>query len=314
VVLCVLVPLAPFGWEGHFVAIPVGARLYRKPEACEQEGREFQNKSELLVDMMQGFVTHVDPDRPVWLFVDGGYSNGTVLQGLPERVEVFGRIRGDAQLYALPPEREARRGRPRERGERLPSPHQLLQKRRGEWETVQTDHGHEVALGKQRALWWRVARSRPISVVMVHCPHRRHSEEYFFTTVCELSARQVCELIERRWAIEVLFRDLKQHLGLETPQNRTPRAVERTAALLFLVGGLVTYWFLKCDAAERDRLLEQYAPESRAAGDEGPPSFAKRLRLLRLAIWDHRIKLNSHPFPDVNENTHALLCYLAAVG
>jgi hypothetical protein len=56
----------------------------------------FQNKSELLVDLVRRFVACVSEDRAVWLFVDGGYSNQTVVRALPERVEVFGRARADA--------------------------------------------------------------------------------------------------------------------------------------------------------------------------------------------------------------------------
>ena len=312
VVLAALVPLDAWGWPGRHVAVPVWARLYRKEAHCDGESVVFRTKSELLVEMIKAFVACVPESRSVWLFVDGGYSNASVVQHLPERVEVFGRARADAQLYGLPPRRPKGRGRPRQRGRWLASPQQLLAQRRGEWESRVTDRWHPVAQGKTIALWWRVDRERPVSLVMVDCPHRRQAQEYFFTTVCDLSARAVCEQIERRWAIEVLFRDLKQHLGLETPQCRGRVAVERTGAILFLVGGLVHYWFLSLAPEERDRLVQAYAPEWLGGFRERAPSFAAKLRLLRVAIWEHRFKCNSFPLPNVTKKADVLLRYLAA--
>ena len=311
VVLAVLVPLDAWGWAGRHVAVPVWAKLYRKEAHCDGESVVFRTKCELLVEMVRAFCACVPEGRAVWLFVDGGYSNGSVVQQLPAGVEVFGRVRADAELYGLPARRSKGRGRPRQRGRRVGSPQKLLAQRRGEWESMVTDRGHPVAFGKKVVLWWRVARQRPVSLVMVDCPHRRQGQEYFFTTVCDLSAREVCEQLERRWAIEVLFRDLKQHLGLETPQCRVRLAVERTGALLFLVGGLVHYWFLSLAPEERERLVQAYGPESLRGSTERAPSFAAKLRLLRVAIWEHRFKCNSFPVPNVAQKADALLRYLA---
>ena len=56
---------------------------------------------------------------PAAAYVDGK------LKKLPPRVTWTTRLRKDAALYGLPPARTGKRGRPREKGDRLPSPAKL---------------------------------------------------------------------------------------------------------------------------------------------------------------------------------------------
>jgi hypothetical protein len=58
-------------------------------------------------------------DRPVHLVGDAAYI-GKPLRGLPAHVTVTARLRCDAALYAPPPPRTGRAGRPRVKGHRLP--------------------------------------------------------------------------------------------------------------------------------------------------------------------------------------------------
>ncbi len=48
-----------------------------------------------------------------------------------------------------------------------------------------------------------------------------------------------------RWSIEVAFQNAKSHFGFEDPQNRTRRAVERTAPMGMALYSLVVVWFAK---------------------------------------------------------------------
>ncbi len=42
--------------------------------------------------------------------------------------------------------------------------------------------------------------------------------------------------------MEVWFRDVKQFLGFENPQNRVAKATTRTAPLIFFIYDLVLLW------------------------------------------------------------------------
>jgi hypothetical protein len=93
------------------VCLPILARLWLPGQADRTPlvlARE-------LVDLA---VAHLG-DRPVHLVGDAAYI-GKPLQGLPTQVTVTARLRCDAALYAPPPPRTGRPGRPRAKGDRLP--------------------------------------------------------------------------------------------------------------------------------------------------------------------------------------------------
>jgi hypothetical protein len=63
--------------------------------------------------------------------VDSAYAGRTVLEHRPANVHVISRLRLGAALYAPPPPRRpGQKGRPRRRGDRLPSLTQILAGRR----------------------------------------------------------------------------------------------------------------------------------------------------------------------------------------
>jgi len=82
-----------------------------------------------------------------------------------------------------------------------------------------------------------------------------------------------------RWPLEVAFYNAKQFLGLADPQNRTPRAVQRTAPLALYLHTLVILWF-----AEHGRFdAEAYRRAHPWYLQKRTPSFADMLVSLRTA-------------------------------
>lgn len=73
--------------------------------------------------------------RPLIVTIDGRFTNGTVLQHIPERTTLIGRVRKDSAFYFPPPE-QAPRGRKRKYGPRSPTPQQLLKDPTHPWHTV----------------------------------------------------------------------------------------------------------------------------------------------------------------------------------
>ena len=68
------------------------------------------------------------------VYADNGYVNRTIVQHRPTNIEVVGRGRMDAALHALPPKRtKSTKGRARVRGDKLHSPQQRADSRRGRW-------------------------------------------------------------------------------------------------------------------------------------------------------------------------------------
>jgi hypothetical protein len=82
-----------------------------------------------------------EPDgaqRPLYVSVDGGYTNQTVLKKLPERTVLIGRIRKDAKLHFLPEVSPIapHRGRPRRYGAPAPTPEQIRTDESTPWTTI----------------------------------------------------------------------------------------------------------------------------------------------------------------------------------
>ena len=56
---------------------------------------------------------------------------------------------------------------------------------------------------------------------------------------------QVLERYARRWSIEVAFRNLKQLLGFEHPQVRSPRSVLRMAPFIAWLHTAIVLWYVE---------------------------------------------------------------------
>ena len=63
---------------------------------------------------------------------------------------------------------------------------------------------------------------------------KRHPHLYIVTNMTSLPVAEIVRRYRRRWAVEVLFRDLKQHLGLDAVAVRHPEAGEKHLALCLL--------------------------------------------------------------------------------
>lgn len=250
VVLSVVVrfPFARRPW-----AIPVLFRLYRNQKECLARGAAYRKKTELgreLVDMMAQWAG----DRRLFLAADSAYCNDTLMRGLAPTVTVFGAIRPDAVLTAPPTAAERRAtGRRRVKGKVLPKPEQLARNDRRPWLTCRAD-----LYGRRRAIqyklvdaqWYRGAGATLVRIVVVRVVGGSVPLRVFLCTDPTHPVPVILETYAGRWAIEVLFRDLKQQLGFADSSARKQAAVERTAPFVGYIYTLLVLWF--ADSACRD--------------------------------------------------------------
>ncbi len=148
---------------------------------------------------------------------------------LPAAVTWTTRLRKDAALYGLPGPRTGRRGRPRVKGQRLPSPALLAQtassapvtvRRYGRTATVQA-----TAL---TCLWHGVFGARPAQVILVRGHAATGYDIALATTGLAAAPAQVIERYASRRSAEVAVEDAKQIFGTGQARNRLPAAVHRT--------------------------------------------------------------------------------------
>ena len=292
-------------WGEHDFAIPILARLYRKQKLCLSSGRPLQSKPQLALEMIRK-IAQWFPKQPVLLHLDGGYASEPLMKHLPEEVDVVGRARSDAAVYALPvPAKTRRRGRPRVRGRRLPAPRRMAQQVATAWEPFDTRSGKPHELKHWTVLWPRVFGRRPIQLVATRPATPDASLAFFYGTDLTMTPLEIVQGYESRWAIEILFHEAKERMGFEDPQCWTERSVERTAPFLLLVAAVVQHWFL----TQNDATLIGFRPRwlNRRRRPAVPPSFSEMLAALRCTILNEAFSCRSASKHDLLENLRTLV-------
>jgi hypothetical protein len=239
--IVVRVPFSKRGW-----ALPVLFRLYRNEKECLAKKQPYRKKTELareLVDILAGW----SGERTVHLAADSAYCNDTLMRDLSAMVTVFGAMRPDAVLTALPTERERRRtGRRRVRGKLLSKPEKLASNARVPWLTCKAFlYGklQTICYKTIDAQWYRACGTRLIRVVVVRVDSGAIKLRVFFCSDPTKSVVEILETYGGRWAIEICFRDLKQMLGFADSSARKQTAVERTAPFVGYVYTSLVFWF-----------------------------------------------------------------------
>ena len=215
VVLAVLVPLP---WSDRRLSVPILARLYRSPKRCS--GSEYQKRTELARSLTLILASLLPSGRTLHLTGDREYACRTLLRDLDREIQFTGPMPMNAMLFGPVP-RYAGIGRPRCRGKRLPNPKARARSVRG-WAKLQPElYGRKTKLLVKTwtCLWYTATGQRLIRVVLTRDPKGNYADRAFFSTEHELAPEVILDLYSRRWLIEVSFRDAKQHLGLNDPQN-----------------------------------------------------------------------------------------------
>ncbi len=300
VVLSVVVEF-PFAKGKHF-ALPILFRLYRRrkkklppgrpkgerKQCGEATDREYRTRPELAAEMLE-IAAEWLPRRDIRVVGDSEYSGKSVSRRLPENVDLVGRMPMDAALYDEPgPRKPHQRGPDRKKGERLPNPAQLAASRKVKWtKTTVGIYGRTVKIWfkSMKALWYNSAGPRPVRVVVTRDPSGKWRDDCFFTTDPSMTETEVVETIALRWTLEVTFRDAKQTLGFEEPQNRTPKAVARTAPMAMALHSLVVLWYARAGDDVRKRWFPEPPWYSKKKRVNRTASFAVMLATLRQASW-----------------------------
>jgi hypothetical protein len=148
------------------------------------------------------------------------------------------RLIRDAALFGPKPAPTGKRGRPRQRGERMPTPPEMAAAlRRRHFCTVTLEWRGRSEAGTppvvQRRAVVRVCPDAMIRLVVVRDPAGVEPDDFFFTTDIAMAPADVVSVYAGRWAIEVTYRDIKQLVGGEQLQSWKGEGPERAAHLSF---------------------------------------------------------------------------------
>lgn len=158
-----------------------------------------------------------------YLCVDAFFSKKSFVDAVLEKgLHVVTRLRDDAVLYyAPPPKKAAQKGRPKKYGDRFsinnPDPQQLPC----------------IAESKEQRIYggtiYVKSLKRLVKVAIVHhlkVDSSLQTAKIYICTDLELPVQDILTYYKGRFQIEFLYRDSKQHTGLEDTQSRKKEALE----------------------------------------------------------------------------------------
>jgi hypothetical protein len=270
---------------GRWFCLPVLFRPYVPKKVAERKRLACHTKPESAVEMLAVLCGRHAGLR-FHAVGDSAYGGKGVLLNLPGNCGLTSRLKTDARLYDAPPPRRKSRtgGRPRKRGQRLPTP-EAMPGRRAARLTLDI-YGRK---GRSRVAdcvaRCYAAPDRPLKGVAVEPLTGGRKPQAFFSTCPGDTAEAVLTRYACRWSMEVTNHDAKGagpggrpatgHLGFEEPQGWTRQAVRRTAPVAMLLYSLVVLGFARDGH-------HHYAPPGRPwHPGKAHASFADMLATLR---------------------------------
>ena len=303
-----LMLLAPVPWAGRVWALPFLTALAPSERCCSEGGRRHKT----LTDWARQVALQARrwlPGRELVLIGDSAFAALELLAALARHgVTCITRLRLDAALYEpAPPRKPGTRGRPRAKGQRLANLSAALIDTATQWQriTVPSWYGggeRIVEIHSSTAVWHHAGRPTvPIRWVLLRDPHGRFDPQALLCTDLTRDPLQILTWFIQRWQVEVTFRDVRDHLGVETQRQWSDLAIARTTPCLLGLFSLVTL------LAARLSLQERLAVATAAWYRKKSPTFADTLAAVRREIWREQGFLTSQIAPEVKKLRPALL-------
>ena len=314
-----LMLLVPIPWAGRVWALPFLTALAPSERYCRKRGLRHKK----LTDWGRQLVLQARrwiPNRPLVLVSDSGFSALEFLAALRrQEVTCVARLRLDAALYEpAPPRRPGTVGRPRTKGQRLPTLTEVLANEATQWQrlTVPGWYGEGdrvVEICSDTAVWRHAGLPVvPVRWVLLRDPCRRFDPQALLCTDPAQDPLQVICWFVQRWQLEVTFREVRDHLGVETQRQWSDKAIARTTPCLLGLFSVVTLL-----AARLDRHTRLQTSVS-AWYHKQRPTFADTLAVVRREIWSEQgFVLSRKPAktaklpPTLREGIAYALCHTA---
>ena len=194
------------------------------------------------------------------------------------------RLRLDAALYEPAPARVAtQKGRPRRKGQRLPTLAERLSAPDTVWKRARvhwyggTWRWLEVA--SDTAVWYHSGLP-PVALrwVLIRDPKGRREPQALLSTDPQLPTGQIVSAFVRRWAMEVTFQEVRAHLGVEGQRQWNDLAVARTTPLRLALFSVVTLLVQR-------QSTWQVCVRRAAWYQKALPTFSDALAQVRRCLW-----------------------------
>jgi hypothetical protein len=290
-----LMVLSWIPWAQRVWALPVLTVLAPSERYHEQRGKRHKTVTDWARQMIMQ-VRRWLPGHKLVLVGDGAYAVLDLLhtcQSLAEPVTVVARLRLDAALYEPAPPYQGK-GRPRKKGERLPTLQAILTDEKTAWQTVTVAwYGgvkRTVEFVSRTAVWFHNGKPPvPLRWVLVRDPLGEFEPLAVLCTDPQAVPIQIIEWFIMRWPVEVTFHEARAHLGIETQRQWSDLAIARTTPILL---GLFSWVTLATHSLGSHQVV---ATRSSAWYSKSLPTFADAIAWVRLLLWQSTFRMS---FPD----------------
>jgi len=230
------------------------------------------------------------PGRRLILMSDSGFSALEFWAALlRQEITCVTRLRLDAALYrpALP-RHPGTIGRPRTKGWRLPTLAAVLTNEPTRWQrlTVPGWYGEGdrvVEICSDTAVWCHAGLPVvPSRWVLLREPCRRFDPQALLCTELAQEPLQIIRWFVQRWQLEVTFREVRDHLGVETQRQWSDKAIARTTPCLLGLFSVATLLASRLDSRTRTQV------SASAWYHKQRPTFADSLAAVRREIWSEQ--------------------------
>ena len=279
--------LAYIPWAHRTWALPVLTALAPSERCHLKKGKPHKK----ITDWARRMILQLRrwlPNRHIVVVADSSYAALDLLhfcQSMTRPVTFIARLRLDAALYEPAPARiPGQMGRPRVKGQRLPSLIKLLNQNDARWSRVsvvwQDGATRALELRSQTAIRYHSGKP-PVSIrwILIRDPLGQLRAQALLCTETTIDPVQVIQWFALRWRIEVTFQEVRTHLGVETQRQWSDLAISRTTPLLL---GLFSWITLAAKLLLRGR---PNAPRSAAWYAKSEPTFVDAIALVRRHVW-----------------------------
>jgi hypothetical protein len=238
-----LMLLAPIPWAQRVWALPFLTVLAPSERYYQGKARGHKKLTQWAQQMVMQARRWL-PNRFLVVVADSSFAVIELLwqlRQLKNPVCMITRLRLDAALYEPAKATPGTRGRPRKKGQRLPTLETIAEDQQTRWKrlTVQQWYGEKkrmIEITSNTAVWFHSGQpALPIRWVIVRDPKQIFKTQALLCTDLSVSVEQIVHWFVRRWQVEVTFHEVRTHLGVETQRQWADLSILRiTPALLGL--------------------------------------------------------------------------------
>jgi len=298
-----LMLLAPIPWAKRIWALPFLTVLAPSERYYKGKVRKHKKLTEWARQMVLQARRWL-PKRFLVVVADSSFAVIDLLwqlRQLKNPICMVTRFRMDAALYEPAQAVPGKIGRPRKKGQRLPTLENVATDKHTRWKRlkVQDWYGEkkrDIQITSQTAVWFHNGQPPlPIRWVIVRDPKKIFKTQALLCTDVNISAEQIIQWFVRRWQVEVTFHEVRTHLGVETQRQWADLSILRITPALLSLFSVVT--LLANLHARKQKLPIQQA----AWYIKKLPTFSDALNIVKQTLYSPRYFQTSQFYHEVRK-------------